>query len=159
MLSVCVLFLSLVKWKWPKDIKHKLSLNSYFSFIVTASSSCYGTVSAGREVAAACQHCICCHYYYYFSNVNWGDPSTPPPHSIILQPPDAAFIESAWMLTFGGDTKTSGKSRFDFTGSSAGSRVRLRLISDASWWNEKQRLAVGFRHFTKTQLSWERPKT
>lgn len=43
-------------------------LEQFFSLAVTASSSYCETVSTGREVAAACQHCILCrrYYYYYF---------------------------------------------------------------------------------------------
>lgn len=43
------------------------------------------------------------------------------------------FYDTAWMLTFGRDSKTGSKSRFDFTDNSAGSLARLRLISDATW--------------------------
>lgn len=43
------------------------------------------------------------------------------------------FYDTAWMLTFGSDSKTGSKSRFDFIDNSAGSLARLSLISDATW--------------------------
>lgn len=63
MLQAHVLSLSLVKCKWPREIQPTLDI---FPLAVAASSSYSETVSAGREVAAVCQHCICCQYYYYF---------------------------------------------------------------------------------------------
>lgn len=80
-----MLFLSLVKCKWPREIKPKLD----FPLAETASSSYSETVSAGREVAAACQHVASIIIIF---NVNRGDPNAPAPHSIIMQPPDAAFL-------------------------------------------------------------------
>lgn len=154
-------FLSLVQCKWPREKKKtqkpKLDFHN-FPLAETASSSYSETVSAGREVAAACQHCTCCQYYYYFLNVNPGDPNAPAPHSIIMQPPDGAFFMTrpeCWHLA----AIQRRAVNLDLT---------PLIILPAAWpayvslvmllgEMRNRDFSLGFWRFTKTQLSWERP--